>query len=152
MHKIFSKFHIKIILLCGLIAGLVIICISVGLYLKPKSIIKNGNTCRIKEIRYKNNSFRGEDIEICSQQIISVLSQYKCKPSFQKMRPYSSNDIVVSIDTRDMANGKLWNILLGDINLCYEYADSYICNIIDADKLLEEIEKIIANNLPVPQN
>jgi hypothetical protein len=72
-----------------------------------------------------------------NKELFQILSKYKCKKSKIKYFPYSSDDIVAEISIHQ--NHKPKHILLGDFNIWYESNDKKAYNIIDGEKLLEEI-------------
>ena len=74
---------------------------------------------------------------IDNNQLFEILSKYKCKKSKTDYFPYTADDIAVKISLTQ--NHRPKHILLGKFNIWYESADKKSYDIIDGDKLLNEI-------------
>jgi isopropylmalate/homocitrate/citramalate synthase len=72
-----------------------------------------------------------------NDKLFKILSKYKCKKSKKEYFPYTSDDIVVEIYLTQ--NHKPKHILLGKFNIWYESSDKKVYDIMDGDKLLNEI-------------
>ena len=126
----------KFILACVLI--IIILCTVLLVYFRPQPVIKDMDSWDISNIVY-----RGTDIteKAEHEEILQLLSKYKCKASFEKMQSYQTEDVIVEIDGTD--NNKPFHIVLGEKYIKYEHAGGFVKNIVDGDKLADEIEKIL---------
>lgn len=76
-----------------------------------------------------------------NEKLFGILSKYKCKRTRNHYFPYQSNDVVVEISI--VQNYRPKHILLGEFNVWYESADKEAFDIIDGNKLLNEITSLI---------
>jgi len=130
-----------------LIISLVVLVALVvaGIYfLGPRKVIDIASDFSLTRVLYK-----GEDITnlIDEKEIADLLNNYDCKRTFKNYFPYQTTDAVVEIDGR--INQKPVHILLGKFFISYESADKGAYEIIDGNKLLDEmtikLDKVIKN-------
>jgi hypothetical protein len=125
----------KIILVCVLI--IIFFIIAFLIYFRPQPVIKDMDSCDISNIVYRGTNITDEADH---EEILHLLSKYKCKASFERMQSYQTEDVIVEIDGTD--NNKPFHIVLGETYIKYEYAGEFVQNIIDGNKLADEIEEI----------
>jgi hypothetical protein len=76
-------------------------------------------------------------VVVKNEDLYEILSKYKSKKSRTNFFPYQEDHIVAKFSM--CQNQKPRNFLLGDFNVWYESNDKKAYEIIDGDKLLEEL-------------
>ena len=107
-------------------------------YFRPQPVIKDMDSCDISNIVYRGTNITDEADH---EEILHLLSKYKCKASFERMQSYQAEDVIVEIDGTD--NNKPFHIILGETFIKYEHAGGFVKNIVDGDNLLDGIEKML---------
>lgn len=72
-----------------------------------------------------------------NDELFEILLKYKCKKSKKRYLPCSAEDVVVELSLTE--NHKPKHILLGNFYIWYESGDKKAYEIIEGEKLLEEI-------------
>ncbi|AOT70641.1 hypothetical protein [Geosporobacter ferrireducens] len=72
-----------------------------------------------------------------NNKLFKILTKYKCKKSKSNYFPYTTGDVIAEISIHQ--NNKPKHIILGNFNIWYETSDKVAYDIIDGDKLLQEI-------------
>jgi len=80
------------------------------------------------------------DDEATVSEIIRILKKYETKKNYNPF-PMQSDSYAMEINYMD--NYEPRNIILGELNIIYESADESVFEIIEGDKLLNELQELL---------
>jgi hypothetical protein len=93
-------------------------------------------------IPYGDHNWSGTSVD--ENKLIDILSKYNSKKAFQNYFPYESDKIDIEIYI--VENHKPKHILLGEFAIWYESGDKGAYNILNGQKLIDELKSIIEKN------
>ncbi len=116
----------------------IILIISQTINIKTEKISTIENEENISSTIIINNN--KIDDEATVSEIIRILKKYETKKTYNPF-PMQSDSYAMEINYMD--NYEPRNIILGELNIIYESADESVFEIIEGDKLLNELQELL---------
>jgi hypothetical protein len=127
----------KLILIAALAAAVVLAIVIITVF-TPKKFISEGDSIDGLRVTY-----RGAACEAYEESIVNILSKYDAVTSLKNYAPYEMAKVEFEIDFTNESSGRPMHIVLGEFNMWYDFGDSAAHDILNAQRLKDELKEAL---------